>query len=56
VEETMARPAKGSSVASGVESVAAQPARRRTVAVARARVLVFIPKTYQLLIMIVNSD
>ena len=44
VEETMVRPAKDSSVASEVESVAAQPARRRTVAVARAKVLVFIPK------------
>jgi hypothetical protein len=36
-------PAKGSSVASVVESVAAQPARRSTVAVARAMVFDFIP-------------
>ena len=42
VEETMVSPEKDSSVASVVESVAAQPARRRTVAVARARVLDFI--------------
>jgi hypothetical protein len=39
----MVSPAKGSSVASEVESLAAQPARRSTVAVARVRVLVFIP-------------
>ena len=44
VEATIVSPAKGSSGASEVESVAAQPARRSAVAVARARLLVFIPR------------
>jgi hypothetical protein len=43
VEETMVIPVKDSSVASVLESVAAQPERKRAVAVARAKALIFIP-------------